>query len=133
MKNVIILFIITISIYSCQSNKPAKSEEKTSVVSSENEIYKSIKSEYQLFGSWIIKNTFTNTQYPYEIYQKGSEYVGIIPEGEYKREKLVKDGNKYVVVGNKYGEYYLIDSDKNMKLFDRDGDLSSTGYKAVKK
>jgi len=36
------------------------------------------------------------------------------------------------VRGNKYGEYYVITSNKEMTLFDKDGELASMGYNATK-
>jgi hypothetical protein len=97
-----------------------------------NANYDKIKAEYELFGKWLIANTTVNESYPFEIYKKGSEYISVIPQGDYKTEILTKKGNDYYVKGNKYGEFYKIDSDKNMKLFDKDGDLASMGYKATK-
>ncbi|MBL4651724.1 MAG: hypothetical protein JKY53_02510 [Flavobacteriales bacterium] len=43
---------------------------------------------------------------------------------------LVKEGDKYSVKGNKYGEYYIVKPNKEMTLFDKDGELASMGYKA---
>ena len=97
-----------------------------------NSKYDKLKSEYELFGKWKISNTIVKSSYPYEIYKKGNEYIGIIPQGEFKIEILEKSGNKYSVKGNKYGEYYIITSTKEMTLFDKDGELASMGYKATK-
>lgn len=97
-----------------------------------NSDYEKIKAEYEIFGKWRIKNSAANLNYPYEIYNKGTEYIGVIPEGKYKTENLEKKGNKYFVKDNKSGEYYLIDVKMNMSLFDKDGELESMGYKAVR-
>ena len=69
--------------------------------------------------------------FPYEIYKKGSEYIGIIPQDKFKTEILERNGNKYFIKGNKYGEYYIISSAKELTLFDKDGELASMGYKAT--
>lgn len=98
-----------------------------------NANYDKIKAEYELIGKWTITNTTVNQSYPFEVYKKGAEYVSVIPQDDFKTEILTKKGNDYYVKGNKYGEFYRIDSDKNMKLFDKDGDLSSMGYKATKR
>ncbi|WKK74942.1 hypothetical protein QYS49_25290 [Marivirga salinae] len=98
-----------------------------------NANYDKIKSEYELLGKWTITNTTVNQSYAFEIYKEGNEYVSVIPQGDFKTEILSKKGNDYYVKGNKYGEFYRIDSDRNMKLFDKDGDLSSMGYKAIKR
>lgn len=109
----------------------AKPVEKVETKSG-NDNYDKIKADYQLFGKWKITNSLSKQNYPYEIYKKGNEYIGVIPQGDYKTEIFEKNGNKYLVKGNEYGEYYIIDANLNMTLFDKDGDLSSMGYKAVK-
>ena len=98
-----------------------------------NSNYDKIKTEYELFGKWTISNTTANSSYPYEIYIKGNEYIGVIPQGEFKTESLDKTGDKFSVRGNQYGEYYIITPNKEMTLFDKDGELASMGYKATKK
>jgi hypothetical protein len=85
-----------------------------------------------LFGKWKIKNTIVNQSFPYEIYTKNNEYIGVTPQGDYNTDILEKKGNNYYKKGNEYGEYYTIDSEKNMSLFDKDCDLSSVGYMAVR-
>jgi hypothetical protein len=97
-----------------------------------NSNYDKLKSEYELFGKWKISNTTVKSSYPYEIYKKGNEYIGVIPQDKFKTEIIEKSGNKYSVKGNKYGEYYIITSTKEMTLFDKDGELASMGYKATK-
>ncbi|MDD4149176.1 MAG: hypothetical protein PHE33_04040 [Bacteroidales bacterium] len=94
--------------------------------------YNNLKDNYELFGKWEIENTLVKDSYPYEIYIKNSEYIGVIPQGDYKTDILEKKGDNYFVKGNKYGEYFKIDSKMNMTLFDRDGDLSSMGYKTIR-
>lgn len=94
--------------------------------------YDKIKADYELFGKWKINNSLSKQNYPYEIYKKGNEYIGVIPQGDYKTEILEKNGNTYLVKGNEYGEYYQIDANLNMILFDKDGDLTKMGYIAIK-
>lgn len=110
------------------SSKPI---EKVETLSGNNN-YDKLKSEYELFGKWEITNSTANLSYKYEIYKKGNEYIGVIPEDKFKTEILLKSGNKYSVKGNEYGEYYIITSTREMTLFDKDGDLSSMGYQAKK-
>lgn len=98
-----------------------------------NSNYEKIKAEYELFGKWSISNSMAKEKYPYEIYKRGAEFVGVIAQGEYTTEVLVKNGDRYVVKGNDYGEYYKIDSKMNMSLFDKDGELASMGYSATRK
>lgn len=97
-----------------------------------NSNYDNLKKNYKLFGKWKITNTIVKESYPYEIYKKDNEYIGVIPQDKYKAEILEKKGDKYFVKGNKSGEYYKIDSKMNMSLFDKDGELASMGYKATK-
>ena len=99
-----------------------------------NSNYEKIKTEYKLFGKWLITLSAGNEKYsyPYEIYMKNDKYIGVIPEDKFDTEILEKKGNKYFVIGNESGEYYQIDSRMNMSLFDQDGELTSMGYKAIK-
>ncbi len=110
---------------------PSKPTENIETASG-NSNYDNLKSEYELFGKWTITNTTAKSSYPYEIYKKGNKYIGVIPQGEFKTEILDKSGNKYSKKGDKYGEYYMITSTKEMTLFDKDGELSSMGYKAIR-
>lgn len=98
-----------------------------------NSNYDKLKNDYDLFGKWEITNSMTKSSYPYEIYKKGNEYIGVVPQDDFKTEILEKKGNDYFVKGNKHGEYYKIDANKNMVLYDQDGELTSMGYKAIKK
>ena len=111
------------------SSKPVEKVE----TASGNSNYDKLKTDYDLFGKWEISNSLTKSSYPYEIYKKGSEYIGVKSQGEFKTEILEKNGNKYSVKGNEYGEYYVVNSNKEMTLFDKDGELESMGYKATKK
>lgn len=94
--------------------------------------YNHLKSDYKLYGKWLISNSIAESSYNYEIYFKESNYIGVIPKDDFKTEILTKSQNKYSVKGSKYGEYYLINSKGEMTLFDKDGELASVGYKAVK-
>lgn len=98
--------------------------------SSGNANYDNLKKDYELFGKWSI--SAAGYSYPYEIYKKENEYIGVKSSGEYKTEILDKKGNDYYVKGNKFGEFYRIDKNLNLTLFDRDGDLTSAGYRATK-
>lgn len=109
------------------NDKPAEK----SVNNSGNENYDKIRSNYKLFGKWIIKNTIVKEEYPYEIYQKGAEYIGV-RKVNYKTETLERKGDKFVIKGNKWGEYFIIDENKRLTMFDKDGELASMGYIAIK-
>ena len=80
-----------------------------------------------------INNGITNSSYDYEIYSNADELIGVMKFEKMKFENLKRNGNKYEVQDNSYGEYYVIDGNNNMKLFDQDGDLTSAGYTAKKK
>jgi hypothetical protein len=110
------------------SYKPIQDKKPTS---SGNINYDRLKSDYELFGKWTIANTIVKQSYPYEIYKKENEYVGI-KLNNFKIEGLSKKGTDYYVNGNKHGEFYRIDKNLKMVLFDKDGDLTNTGYKATK-
>jgi hypothetical protein len=92
--------------------------------------YEKIKSEYDLFGKWKINNEVVNSEYIYEIYSLNDQYIGIALYDEPKFEELNKEGTKFIIKGNKYGEYYIINTKKEMILFDSSGELTSMGYEA---
>lgn len=95
--------------------------------------YERIKTNYELFGTWTINNSFYKSSCDYEIYRKGDEYIGIVKFRGQKYETLKKDGKNYFVEGSRFGRYYKIDSDKKMTLFDKDGELTEAGLIAKKK
>lgn len=113
------------------SDKPIENEKSTS---SEISSYSKLKTDYELFGKWTITNSIVNESYPYEIYKKGNEYIGVIIKDDLdkKTENLTKKGSDYYVKGSKDGEFYRIDKNLNMELFDKEGELKSVGYKATK-
>lgn len=110
------------------SDEP-KENKKSSASTNIN--YSKLKDDYEFFGKWTIANTIVKESYPYEIYKKDNKYIGV-RLNDFKIENLVKKGNDYYVKGNKYGEFYRIDQKMNMILFDKDGDLTSAGYRATK-
>ena len=104
------------------------------------ENYERIKQEYELFGKWIMNIKMSNElhRYRYEIYRKGNNYIGFEDwgDGEYDAEILDKKGTFFVIKGDnvhsRNGEYYRIDEDMNMVLFDQDGELTEHGFTASK-
>ncbi|MCF8245463.1 MAG: hypothetical protein K9J37_13130 [Saprospiraceae bacterium] len=105
--------------------------EKSNTSLEENN-YEDLKRNYELFGKWLIKNSVINQQYTYEIYRKDKNFIGMIPEAEFKIYFLEKKGKNYYVKDNKFGEYFRIDSKMNMTLFDSEGDLTLAGFVATK-
>ncbi len=133
MKKIFLLTLtLTLLLFGCKDNKKEVKETETVKVetTSGNSVYDKLKSEYELFGKWKISNTIVNESYPYEIYKKGNEYIGVYPSWEFKTEILKKRGNNYNIQENKYGEYYFISDIKEMILYDKDGLLID--YKATK-
>ena len=100
-------------------------------ISSGNLKYDKLKINYTLIGKWVINNSFLNHKYTFEIYNKGSKYLGI-RLNDFTIENLTKKELKYYISGNKYGEFYQVDKNKEMTLFDNDGSLVGAGYTATK-
>ena len=137
--------LIIIGLSSCQyNNHEAEAKKKIeeqkleshepvteSITPSGNEEYDRVRREYKLFGKWKITNRLIEDSWIYEIYQKGDEYIGYIPRFDFKKEVLVKKGFNYYVKGNRSGEYYSIDDEKFMSLWDKDGTLYDAGYSAA--
>jgi len=106
------------------------------------ENYYRIKREYELFGKWImniriIANNETHS-YKYEIYKTVNNYVGFAAQEdwEYEAEILERKGMFFIIKGDngssRNGEYYRIDDNMNMVLFDEDGELAEYGFTATK-
>jgi|LSQX01.3.fsa_nt_gb hypothetical protein len=85
------------------------------------------KSGFQTWGKWLVENTISSRlNQEIEIFFNGTEYYSIVTfsDKSFRRENLRKEGNRFIIVGNKSGEYYRIDpNSKNMTLYDRQGVL----------
>ncbi|QCE41949.1 hypothetical protein E9099_11160 [Psychroserpens sp. NJDZ02] len=96
--------------------------------------YDKLKASYELYGKWEIDDSNSGGSFPFEIYQKGTEFIGVAPWGSYATDTLIKKDSKFFKKGMEKGEYYIIDSDKEMTLFDgNDNSLADEGYTAKKK
>ncbi|WP_422092089.1 hypothetical protein [Tenacibaculum ovolyticum] len=117
-------------IYREKNKKPKKIAKKIA----KKIKYDKLKENYKLFGKWEIFDTNSEGSFQCEIYQKGTEFIYVVPPGDFYCDTLVKRGNKFSKKGIEKGEYYIIDSNKEMTLFDGNGnDLASEGYIAKKK
>lgn len=112
------------------------------IASSGKENYDRIRQEYELFGKWIMNIRIIalneTHRYKYEIYRKENNYVGFAAQEdwEYEAEILERKGIFFIIKGDnkssRSGEYYRIDEDMNMILFDQDGELAEHGFTATK-
>ncbi|TYB73198.1 hypothetical protein [Bizionia myxarmorum] len=146
MKNKLFLIALSLTLLTACKNDPKQEDidlpemetvetpiQETPAATSPALTYDNLKADYTLFGKWKITNTLiVDEDFPFEIYTNGTEYYAVIPEGAHKIEVLNKKGNDYFIDKNKYGEYYRVDKDMNLTLFDRDGDLTTAGYSAEK-
>lgn len=92
--------------------------------------YDNLRKSHQLYGRWEIHSP-NQEVFSYEIYQKENEFIGVftLSKEYYDFEILVRKGNKFYEKGiEEYGEYYIIDSNKQMTLFDESGKMK--GYTA---
>ena len=101
-------------------------------IAADNLAYETLKNDFDLLGKWRIDIGVGDESYPYEIFQKGNEYVGIVFQNGFKKELLQKKGYEFHVKGVESGEFYRINAKLEMTLFDKDGDLGEIGYKATK-
>lgn len=130
-----LLLFSLINILSCgqsvnESKKPSSEVVEVKPKSTE---YNRLKGNGVRLGKWRISNSFTEDSYEMEIYRINNEYsAALIFPSEIKMESLDKEGDKFIVQDNNFGEYYIIDNQNNLSLFDKDGELESTGYKAIK-
>lgn len=102
--------------------------------------YTKIKAQYKRLGKWIVSNLILeqkghNSTYKYEIYKTNDNlFIGVFAQAdwEYQTEVLEKIGDKYFIRGDnpqsENGEYYKIDTNLNLTLFDETGDLTEYGW-----
>jgi len=98
----------------------------------DNKKYNHLRSEYELFGKWMINNSQGEPLYVFEIHQKGKEFIGVRKMDGLQFERLSKDDDSYIIQDNEHGEFYLIDNEYNMKLFDQDPEWVGAGRSATK-
>jgi len=80
-------------------------------------------------GKWKLTIPGINGQIIVEIFKKGNSYY-CIENGKHK--KLRREGDRYYVVGNEWGEYYRIIRG-DLKMGDRQGDIpNNSGWKITK-
>ncbi len=93
--------------------------------------FDALKAESDLVGRWKITNTFAKDSYPLEIYErKSGGFVAVYPQRDFKTEELELKGNDYFIRGSRSGDFYRIDKNRKMTLFDKDGELASSGWVA---
>ncbi len=75
-------------------------------------------------GKWKITNLYTKEiNHTIEIYKESDKYFALIDYGnEQKKETLSKKGRKYFIVGNRYGEWYLLKDDV-LIMGDKEGEI----------
>lgn len=93
--------------------------------------YAELQAEAEIFGKWTVTNSFAKQSYPFEIYKRGNEYIGVYPSRDFKTELFEKKGMDFHVKGSKDGEFYRVEKNMTMALFDQDGELKSSGWTAV--
>ena len=103
-----------VKTYSIDSLKLAKEKEKEQEIAN--------LKEQGIFGKW--ECNFSGYESTIYLKQENDNYSSIIKfknNSTIKKESLNKDGEKFFVVGSKAKEYYLINSDGNLELWDKDG------------
>ena len=80
-----------------------------------------------LIGKWSLYNSYANESMKMFIIKEEGFYYAYYPHNE-SRKKLSKKGDKYDVVGDKYGEYYIVNSSSTLEMFDNEGSLSEVGW-----
>lgn len=93
--------------------------------------YAQLQAEATLLGKWTVTNSLAKDSYPFEIYKKGEEYIGVYPSRDFKTEPLEKKGKEFFVKGSRHAEFYRVEKNMSMALFDQDGELESSGWTAV--
>ncbi len=90
--------------------------------------YEILKEESQVIGKWKIVSTlkgwkYNETLYIIEIYQRDNDYFEVMKTKGETIKRLYKEGDKYHLK-NKNEEYYIIQSNGNIKSYDSSGYIS---------
>lgn len=73
------------------------------------------ESSYEVIGKWDVKNkVLEELSFTIEFFKENSEWFAkrSFRDGSGDVEKLKKKGNRYDIVGNEFGEYYIINNDR---------------------
>jgi hypothetical protein len=84
----------------------------------------------ELIGKWKLYNSYApDESIEMHIVFLDGFYFEYFPHNESKK-KLSKDGNKYSIVGDKNGEYYVLGSNGKLEMYDSEGNLDEVGWSA---
>ena len=92
MKNTVIAISLICTLFSCVDGQQTKDKKNTPDIKVETDIaedsYNQLRTDYSLLGRWTIRNTNVSGSLEYEVYYKGSEFIGIKPDGIYTFDNL---------------------------------------------
>lgn len=133
MKTKILLFmILSVLVMSCGNSKTKSASGKTILdnstdkVSELNQEIQSLKDK-GIVGKW--ECNFSGYESIIYLIQKENKYSSQIDfkknNSENKTEVLIKEGDKYLVSNSSAKEYYKINKDGNLEMWDKDGLFST--------
>ena len=91
---------------------------------------KDLNAENKIIGKWKLFNSYASG-YSIEMHLvlENGFYYEYLPHND-SRNKLSKQGNRYSKVGDENGEYYVLNPDGKLDMFDREGNLDEVGWSA---
>lgn len=94
-------------------------------------VYLDLRNSTQFIGAWVISVAPINQSYTFEIYKSGDKYTGVrIHTSSHAFEKLEKKNDRYYIKGSKSGEFYTIDPNHSLGIWDKEGSLYSAGWQS---
>jgi len=86
----------------------------------------------EVIGKWKLYNSYApDESIEMHILLEEGFYYEYFPNND-SRKKLSKQGNRFSIVGDKNGEYYVLSSNGKLEMFDNEGNLDEVGWSAKK-
>ena len=84
----------------------------------------------EVIGKWKLYNSYAPDETTeMHIIIEGGFYYEYFPAND-SRKKLLKQGNRLSIVGDKNGEYYVLSPSGKLEMFDSEGNLDEVGWSA---
>lgn len=110
--------------YTQYLNNQFSPKEKTREPEKEQDVSNEVIGKWKLYNSYAPDETAEM-----HIIIEGGFYYEYFPSND-SRKKLLKQGNRFSIVGDKNGEYYVLSSNGKLEMFDSEGNLEEVGWSA---
>lgn len=122
----LVIFLLSVFLVSC-SNKELEKKER---ISNESNSLIEIDNDNQIIlGNWEVSSKLMNLTYTIKIIKEENTYKGIKNiEDKITEEILNYSNNRFLVEGNNFGKYYIIDELGNLKIFEEEENVADFGW-----